>query len=119
MAHRGRLALNRAGSCALLAMGLAVTSTGSPALSGTYACVGLGASSMQGEVNAMLLAGATPVFADGSTSLEWPDLKGTVHTFNPAQFHELVVAIANFVNQCFQYSVGITTTAPPASVTIA
>jgi hypothetical protein len=103
----------------LMQGGLTVTSTGTPALSGTYGCTGLYLTAMQAEVNAMLLAGATPAFADGSQSLNWPDNRNVGHAFNPAQFHELAVAISNFIVQCTQYGIGLIPNAPATSVTIA
>lgn len=99
--------------------GLAVTSTSTSSLNGTYACDSLTQQAMQAECNAMLLSGESDTFADGSTSLNWPDKSGATHAFNPTQFHNLVVAISNFVVGCFQYGHGVTSTPPATSATIA
>lgn len=105
-------------AAAFLAGGLTVTSTGSPAISGTYRCDGLTMAGIQAEVNAILLSGATPTFADGTASLNWPDVAGVGHTFTVAQFHELAMAVCNFVVQCAQYNAGLNVT-PNPTVTIA
>ena len=98
---------------------LTITSSSAPSLNGTYACDALRLSAMQQEVNAILLAGATPAFADGSQAVNWPDTGGAGHSFNPAQFHELAVAVGNYVVQRLQYMIGLTTTQPPNTATIA
>jgi len=102
----------------LLNGGLAVTSTATPALNGTYAVYsGFAPEGMQGQANALALS-ASASFADGSATLEWPDITGVGHSFTPAQFHSLVVACANFVSQCTQYAYGVITTPPAATATI-
>lgn len=103
----------------LVDAGLLVVSTSTPALNGTYATSGLAAQAMFAEATAILLAGTTPAFADGTQSLNWPDQSGNSHTFTPAQFHELAVAVADFLVQCEQYANGLLTTAPAANATIA
>ena len=103
----------------LLNQGLAIASTSTPALNGTYLVNEIVGEGLQAEANALMLGGTTPVFADGSTSLNWPDRTGAGHTFTPAQFLELVHAVNYFVSQCAQYAAGILTTAPSASATIA
>lgn len=103
----------------LLAKGLQVSSTGTPALNGTYATDGTALEGIQAEANALILGGATPIFADGSTSLQWADKGGAAHTFTPAQFLELVKAVNYFVASCAQYAAGVLTTAPTGTATIA
>lgn len=102
----------------LINEGLTLTSTGTPTLNGTYSCTGLSAAGLQAEANALMLSGTTPVFADGTTSLNWPDSKGAGHTFTPAQFLELVHAIDLFLSQCAQYAAGVTTSPPSNAATI-
>lgn len=100
----------------LLATGLTITSTATPALNGTYMTQGRSLEAMQAEINSLLLN--TNVFVDGSTSVNWPDKTGAGHEFTEAQFRTLVNAIDQFVVGCFQYGAGLTTTAPSSSATI-
>jgi len=101
---------------ALIDGGLAVTSAGDSALNGTYMCDPQHMQAVQAEANAILL---NQTFADGSTTLAWPDKGGATHNFSVAQFHTLVVALSWFVAQCFLYGNGTVTSAPPATYTIA
>jgi len=100
----------------LLTGGLAVTSTATPALNGTYECQGWALQAMQAEMDS--LTRNSGVFVDGTTSVNWPDRAGTGHTFSVAQYGTLINAINQFVVQCFQYAEGITTTPPSGSATI-
>jgi hypothetical protein len=103
---------------ALLEGGLTVTSTGTPALNGKYAATGhYIADWWQAEVNAVAMSGTA--FADGTTTLNWPDMTGATHAFDVAQFKELVAAVSLFQAQCAQYGRGITTTPPADTATIA
>lgn len=104
---------------AVLVGGLTITSTSAPALNGTYRTSGIALEGIQAEANALMLGGSTPVFADGSASLNWPDKSGGVHAFTPAQFLELVHAVNYFVSQCAQYAGGAINIAPNATATIA
>lgn len=104
---------------ALLAGGLAVISNSTASLNGTYRTDGIAMQGIQAEANALMLGGTTPVFADGSSSLTWPDKSGIAHTFTPTQFLALIHSINYFVSQCAQYAAGILTTAPNNTATIA
>ena len=95
---------------AVLANGLAITSTGTPALNGTYRCDGLAAIGLQAEMNAVGTAGTA--FADGTASLSWADKAGTVHTFTVAQFRELMAAVNLFQAQVAQYAAGVIVSPP-------
>ena len=106
---------------ALLAAGLAVTSTATPALNGTYMVSGVAGEGLQAEYNAILqnaVLAQNETFADGTTSLNWPDKTGTGHTFTIAQFKTLISAVSLFVSQCAQYASGLTATLPAATATI-
>jgi len=102
----------------LINAGLQVTSTATPALNGTYACDGYTMSGLQAEINAILFSGATPVFSDGSTTLNWPDITKAGHSFDVAHFRSLAEAIGHFIPACTQYAVGLTATAPSNTATI-
>ena len=73
---------------------------------------------IQAEVNALLMSGATPAFAGGGTTLEWPDETMTGHSFTVAQFQAFAQAVNAFVAACYLYGRGIETTAPSSSATI-
>lgn len=100
----------------LATSGIAITSTSTPALNGSYRTDGIFMLGLQAEINAVALDGT---FADGTATLNWPDAKGAAHTFTVAQFKTLAMAIANFQAQCAQYAAGLIATAPSSSVTIA
>jgi hypothetical protein len=101
----------------LLGGGLTVSSSSTPALNGTYMCTDIMWDGIISEANAIALSGATPTFADGTTSLSWPDKAGVMHTFTPAQFHSFAMAVDSFVAQCAVYSV-TGATAPSNAATI-
>ena len=87
------LAAAAAASAAAFAAGLAITSTGTPALNGT--------------------------FADGTGTVVWLDTAGASHTFaSVAAFKAFASAVAAYVAALFKYAEGTLTTLPPATATI-
>jgi|SRR5215472_10236861 len=102
---------------ALLAAGLNVTSTATPALSGVYGCDrDMSWNALSAECASLALNADT--FVDGSTTVNWPDRAGAGHSFSAAQFKTLANAINLFTVQCYQYAMGVTTTAPSGNATI-
>lgn len=102
---------------ALLAGGLALTSTGTPALNGTYGADAATIAYVNSEMTSLLKNG---VFADGSTSVYWPDAGGALHVFNVAQFEGFAAALAAFVAGARKCIIGVSGAAlPAASATIA
>lgn len=100
-----------------LATGLTVASTGTPAVNGTYACDAATQQQMMAEILAINTNGT---FADGTTSIEWRNWAMTATaTFTVALFKELVTAVGAFVSGNTKVINGLSTTLPPASVTIA
>jgi hypothetical protein len=99
----------------LLFGGLTVTSQSDSALNGTYAADLGTMQAMQHECNAILL---NNTFADGTTTLNWPDKSGTSHSFTVAQFRTLISALAQFVTACFFYGNGTSTTEPSATANV-
>jgi hypothetical protein len=96
---------------------LTVTSTGTPALNGSYAIDPGTQAHMQAE---MLCVTVTGAFADTTATLAWLDTGGTAHTFpSTAEFKAFALAVAAFVAACFKVINGTSTTLPSASVTIA
>lgn len=102
-------------TAAMPATSLTISSTSAPALNGTYGLGPLESAGMQGEVNAIVLDNT---FADGSAALNWPDTKGTGHSFTVAQFKSFATAIALYRAERVQYCAGVVTTAPSNAVTI-
>jgi hypothetical protein len=101
----------------LIASGLTIASTGTPALDGTYACDSATTDHIQAEMVAILV---TAAFADGTASVAWPDVTGALHTFQSvAAFKAFAVAVAGFVAAGFKVMNGSSTTLPTATATIA
>ena len=98
--------------------GLAVTSSGTSSLTGTYACDDSAQAHLQAELIALLHSGNT-AFADGSGSIAWPDVSGAVHTFDPAQFMAFALAVGAYVAALFKCINGTLSSLPPATATIA
>jgi hypothetical protein len=102
---------------ALLATGLAVTSSSMPALNATYPTDPTTQDHVQAEVLAILLNGT---FADGSASVAWPDVTGALHSFpSVAEFKLFASVISAFAAGIYKVLNGTNTTLPAASVTIA
>lgn len=102
---------------AILSTGLTVTSTSTATLNSTYRADGLAWQALMAEMNALWISN-NESFADGTTSVNWPDKSGAAHTFTIAQFKTLVTALSLFVVQCEQYAAGILTTTPSNTATI-
>jgi hypothetical protein len=102
-------------AAATIAAGVQITSTGTPALSGTYPADPATTSEIQAEMISLLVNG---VFADGATTVQWIDTSGTPHTFTAPQWKSLATAIGQFVAAWTKYGQGLTTTAPASTATI-
>ena len=103
-------------AAAAIAAGLTVTSTGTPSLNGTYACDSNTTADINAEITSIML---NATFADGTTSLAWPDTSLALHTFNVTQFKAFATALAAFVSGVRKYAMGINSSLPSSSVTIA
>ncbi len=80
---------------AAIAVGIAITSTGTPALSGTYA---LDPGTMQALYNLGTYIATNGTYPAGNATLNWPDLAGTVHTFGiTSTFKAFVKALQDYV----------------------
>jgi hypothetical protein len=101
----------------ILTAGLTIASTSTPAVNGTYACDTDSTVHIQAELLSLL---TTQSFTDGTTTIAWPDVAGTVHVFpSGAVFTAFAVAAGKFVASAFKVYNGTSTTLPAASVTIA
>ena len=102
-------------AAALLATGLAITSTATAALDATYSASATAQAQINAEVTSILLNGT---FADGTSTIDWLDVSGVSHTFTIAQFKLLATKIAIFVSGCVKCVNGQTTVLPNTSATI-
>lgn len=101
-----------------LGAGLTVTSTATPAISGTYACDAATQSKLASLYNLIQRAGGA-AFPAGMTALPWPDMRGAVHSFTAvSDFLNLETAIGNYVLALDLIVTTNSGTLPAASVTI-
>jgi hypothetical protein len=101
---------------ALWAGGLAVTSTATSALDGTYAADADTIAYVNSELNAIALNGT---FADGGSTVAWPDTGGALHIFTIAQFKSFAAVLGAFVAGIRKCVIAVPgATLPPATATI-
>ena len=77
-----------------IAQGIAVTSTSTPALNGTYACDPYVVSDMMAELDSLQL---NYTFVDGGTSVQWANALGVAQTFSIAQFKAFGTFMGKYV----------------------
>jgi hypothetical protein len=99
-----------------LSAGLALTSTGTPALNATYALDPESRADMLAEMVSLL---ANSTFTNGTTSLAWPDAANTMHTFNVTEFKAFATAAGAYVGALKPIIASNTGTLPSAGATIA
>lgn len=102
---------------ASLAAPLAITSASAGLSSVPFAVNSESQSHMQAEMIALLNSGGT-TFADGTSSLVWPDASGVNRTFNLGQAKALFLAAGAYVAALYKCINGTLTTLPPPAVTI-
>jgi hypothetical protein len=102
---------------AALWAGVAITSTSTPALNGTYAID----PSSQMKINSMaLFVAVNQKFPGGATSYPWLTMSGTANTFpSITEFDAFATAVADYVAQLDMIIATGTGTLPASSVTIA
>ena len=105
-------------AAAAMSAGLAIASTSTPALNGTFDVSASAQDHMQAEMIALLNSGGT-TFADGTTSVVWPDMAGVNHTFTAVQARALFLAAGAYVAALFKVINGTLVALPPASAMIA
>ena len=102
---------------AALSAGAAVTSAGTPALTGTYDISAV-AQGRMAAVSVYILVNSK--FPGGATSYAWMDTAGAPHVFpNTAAFQAFATAIADHVSVLIQIIATGAGTLPPATVSIA
>lgn len=100
---------------AMLAGGLTISSTSGPSLNGTYAADPTTQVQIQAEIISLL---QNKLFANGTTSLAYPDIDNEPHTFTSVQFQNFATAMGLFVSSITAVVRGHSTTLPSNSVTI-
>jgi hypothetical protein len=100
---------------AMLAAGLTIASTGTPALNGTYACDPATTQNIQAEIISIML---NSTFADGGATVAWPDVAGALHSFDIAAFKSFAAAIAAFVAVLTRIALSNSGTLPSTTTTI-
>ena len=95
LAWQAQRAANQSYTAAMIA-GVAISSTGTPAINGTYAID----QASQGKLTSEQVYIATKgSFTNGLASRSWPDANGTFHTFTSVTlFTNMAVAIAQYVD---------------------
>lgn len=101
---------------AAILAGVQITSTGTPALSGTYACD----PAAQAKIMATsLFAVVNSKFPGGGATMAWADRSGAVHTFPTiAEFQAFATAVGDYVAALDAVILGQSTTLPSQPVTI-
>ncbi len=103
-------------AAALLAGTVAISSTSTPMLDGSYTVTPDDQAHISVEVQSLMLNGT---FADGASTVAWPDASGTLHSFSVAEFKAFATAVGGFVAACLKCQNGASTTLPSAALTIA
>ncbi len=75
--------------------GIKITSSGTPALSATYACDATWQAYINAEVVSLLLNGA---FSNGQATKDWPDIVGGSHVFDATHFKDFATKTAAYVD---------------------
>lgn len=100
----------------LLAAGLAITSTATPALNGIYAVDQLSQMDII-AIETSLSAGKG--FPGGAGVFNYPDSSGAMHSFSEANFADFAAAIRDYVYALKSAIAGSATSLPNTSTTIA
>lgn len=103
-------------AAALILGGLSITSNSTPSLNAVYSASPNTITYVNSEVVSILLNGT---FTGGSSTLQWADITGTLHTFpSTDSFKAFATVLGAFVNGAIQVEIGASTTLPSNSVTI-
>jgi hypothetical protein len=100
----------------MLAAGLAIVSTATPALNGTYAVDQVSQMDII-AIETSLNAGKG--FPGGATTFNYPDMSGVMHAFSESSFTNFAAAVRDYVYALKSVIAGSSSTLPAASVTIA
>ncbi|CAB3742462.1 hypothetical protein LMG24238_06886 [Paraburkholderia sediminicola] len=101
---------------AALVAGLQVSSTGTPALNGTYA---IDQFSQMDIIAIETGLNAGKGFPAGTTTLNYPDTTGLLHNFSEANFTDFAAVVRDYVYALKSVMAGQSSSLPSAAVTIA
>lgn len=101
---------------AQLAAGLAITSTGTPTLNGTYGCDSVSQADIV-AIETSLNAGKG--FPGGATTFGYPDMSGALHSFSQTEFTAFAAAVRDYVYALRSVISGQSTTLPASTASIA
>lgn len=99
-----------------MAVGASISSTGTPALNGTYAIDQLSQMDII-AIETSLNAGKG--FPGGAATFNYPDTGGVMHAFSESNFTDFAAAARDYVYALKSVIAGVSTTLPEASVSIA
>jgi len=99
-----------------LAVGITISSTGTPALNGAYVCDQI---SQMDIIAIETSISAGKGFPGGATTFNYPDVTGTMHSFTEANFTDFAAAVRDYVYALKSVIAGASTSLPAASTTIA
>ena len=105
---------------AMLGQGIAITSTGTPALNATYP-IATGTQALASQIVDYITANASTTFPGEppSATLAWDDITGTAHTFpSVTEFKAFYDVAGNLVAALNEVIAGNSTTLPAATATI-
>lgn len=105
----------QASAMALLAGTVSLSSSSTPSLNGSYTVSPADQAHIAAEVQSLMLNGT---FADGSSTVAWPDATGATHDFSVTEFKAFATAVGSFVADCFKVLNATSTTLPSAALTI-
>ena len=107
--------------------GFRLTSTGTPALNGTYAVTPTFFSAMMGQRECIQATGTTPLasdgkFCSGATTQPIPDASGALHTFDVSHFNQFLLQLILYTGNLYfaqlQLQNGVGASLPTPSATI-
>jgi hypothetical protein len=96
--------------------GIAISSTSSPALNGTYACDQL---SQMDIIAIETSINAGKGFPGGATTFNYPDVSGAAHTFTESNFSDFAAAVRDYVYALKSVLAGTSQTLPGKATVIA
>jgi hypothetical protein len=103
----------------LMSGGITLTSTGTPALNGTYSTMPNALINISGIASSIVNGLGLP---GGGTTFNYRDTSGVAHTFDSSHFIEFAKAVRDFVYQCEEtlntIQLGGTATFPSNQITI-
>jgi hypothetical protein len=100
----------------MLTAGIAIVSTSTPALNGTYACDQL---SQMDVIAIETSLNAGKGFPGGATTFNYPDIAGGMRAFSEANFTDFAAVMRDYVYALKSVIAGSSSGLPAASVTIA